>query len=475
MHPCSSGLRTKSRKICTTDTIGKIVRLAPRGLPTMPRLLIIQATGYRYRGLRVPYKLRKRKLVGAVIPYLAALAPKEWKVTLVDDATEEVDLNADVDVVAITIRTVTSLRGYAIADAFRQRGVPVLLGGPHTTFHAEEAAEHADAVCIGEAEEIFPKMLEDAAGGRLQKFYRRTQVASLEGMPTPRWDLLNPDKYVFYRPFVIQYSRGCPYICDFCAERRLNGDYGYRYRPTAEVVEDIKRCGSKHIFFAASQFAGDTDRAMELMEALIPLRIQWSTLFSAHYCLDMKFLNLAKRSGLLHVNTGIESINQHTLNTMHKSFNRASEYSQMFRMLSERDISYSLNFVFGSDADDETVFDATLKLLYEHKAQTAYFNILVPLRGTPLHQKFKDEGRLIDEENMERWPGLSCHFQPLHFSPEELVRRIAQIRRNFYSMTSAIRRLPLPYKNAHFASWNLHFLQRKVTANLDSMRDFTEF
>ena len=89
-------------------------------------------------------------------------------------------------------------------------------------------------------------------------------------MPMPRWDLLNPKKYVFYRPFVIQYSRGCPYICDFCAERRLNGDYGYRYRPTAEVVEEIKRCGSRHIFFAASQFAGDTERAMELMEALIP-------------------------------------------------------------------------------------------------------------------------------------------------------------------------------------------------------------
>ena len=87
----------------------------------MPRLLIVQATGYRYRGSRVPYKLRKRKLVGAVIPYLAALAPKDWTITLIDDATEEVDFNANVDVVAITIRTVTSFRGYEIADAFRQK------------------------------------------------------------------------------------------------------------------------------------------------------------------------------------------------------------------------------------------------------------------------------------------------------------------------------------------------------------------
>ncbi len=441
----------------------------------MPRLLITQATGYRYRGLRFPYKLRKRKLVGAVIPYLAALAPKGWEITLVDDATEEIDFNADVDVVAITIRTVTSLRGYEIAGKFRQRGIPVLMGGPHATFYSDEVAEHADAVCIGEAEGVFPKMLEDAAAGRLQKFYRREQVASLEGMPTPRWDLLNPKKYVFYRPFVIQYSRGCPYVCDFCAERRLNGDYGYRYRPTAEVVDEIKKCGSRHIFFAASQFAGNTERAMEFMEALIPLRIRWSTLFSAHYCLDDKFMDLARRSGLLHVNMGIESINQNTLKAMRKSFNKASEYTQMIRNLTRRDISYSLNFVFGSDEDDETVFDATLGFLHEHKAQTAYFNILVPLRGTPLHERFRAEGRLIDEENMERWPGLSCHFRPLHFSPDELVRRIMKARHDFYSTPSALHRLPVPYKNAHFATWNLHFLQRKVTAHLDSMRDFTEF
>jgi len=441
----------------------------------MPKLLITQATGYRFRDLREPYKLRKRKLVGAIIPYLAALAPQDWKITLVDDATEEIDFNADIDIVAITIRTVTSLRGYAIADKFRARGIPVIMGGPHATFYSDEVAEHADAVCIGEAEEIFPRMLEDAAAGRLQKFYRRDTPASLAGMPTPRWDLLDPKKYVFYRPFVIQYSRGCPYTCDFCAERRLNGDHGYRFRPAAEVVEEIRRCGSKHIFFAASQFAGNPERTMEFMEALIPLKIRWSTLFSAHYCLDEKFMDLAARSGLLHVNMGIESVNQSTLATMRKSFNRASEYARVIQNLKQRDISYSLNFVFGSDADDESVFDATLRLLHEYKAETAYFNILVPLRGTALHQKFKEEGRLIDEANMERWPGLSCHFKPLRFTPDELVHRIMKIRRDFYTTRSAMRRLPLPYKQSHFAAWNLHFLQRKVVAHIDSMRDFTEF
>lgn len=441
----------------------------------MPKLMIIQATGYRFRDLRVPYKLRKRKLVGAVLPHLAALAPKVWEVTLVDDATQDVDYDADVDVVAITIRTVTSLRGYEIAARFRDRNIPVVMGGPHATFYAAEIAEHADAVCIGEAEEVFPAMLEDAAAGRLKKTYQAERPAPLAGLPAPRWDLLDPRKYVFYRPFVIQYSRGCPYTCDFCAERRLNGDYGYRYRPTEEVVEDIKQCGSRHIFFAASQFAGNKAHAMELMEALIPLKVRWSTLMSAHFCLDEKFIDLAKRSGLLHVNMGVESIDQKTLHAMNKDSNRVRQYGDVIHNLTSRDISYSLNFVFGSDEEEEDVFGTTLEFLFEHKAQTAYFNILVPLRGTSVHEQFKADGRLIDEENMERWPGLSCHFKPLRYTPEELVHRVAKIRRDFYTLGSAARRLPVPYKEAHFASWNLHFLQRKVATHLDSMRDFTEF
>ena len=441
----------------------------------MPKLMIIQATGYRFRGLRVPYKLRKRKLVGAVLPHLAALAPKEWEVTLVDDATQDVNYDADVDVVAITVRTVTSLRGYEIAARFRDRNIPVIMGGPHATFYAAEIAEHADAVCIGEAEEVFPAMLEDAAAGRLKQIYRGERPAPLAGLPAPRWDLLDPRKYVFYRPFVIQYSRGCPYTCDFCAERRLNGDYGYRYRPTEEVVEDIKRCGSRHIFFAASQFAGNKAHAMELMEALIPLKIRWSTLVSAHFCLDPRFMDLAQRSGLLHVNMGVESIHQKTLHAMNKDSNRVGQYGDVIHNLTRRDISYSLNFVFGTDEEEADVFRTTLEFLFEHKAQTAYFNILVPLRGTLVHEQLKEDGRLIDEENMERWPGLSCHFKPLRYTPEELVHRVAKIRRDFYTFGSAARRLPVPYKEAHFASWNLHFLQRKVATHLDSMRDFTEF
>ena len=421
----------------------------------MPRLLIIQAATYRSRDDRRPLRIRKRKLVGAVMPYLAALAPPGWDITLTDDAIEEPDYAAPVDVVAITARMVTSLRAYEIADRFRARKVPVLMGGPHATFYSAEMAEHADGVCIGEAEEIFPGMLEDAAAGRLRQFYQREDAASLEGMPTPRWDLLNPKHYVFYRPFVIQQSRGCPYTCDFCAERRLNGDYGYRDRPVGEVVEEIRKCGSRHIFFAASQFVGHKGRTMQLLEALIPLKIRWSALFSPRFGLDAEFLDLAKRSGLLHVNMGIESISQNTLKSMRKEFNRSHSYEDMIGNLNKRNISFSFNFVFGADTDDHDIFPSTLKFLQEHNVPAAYFNVLVPLRGTPLYDRMKADGRIIDEPNMERWPGVFCHFHPLRMSGQELVGHVQKLQREFYSLRS--------------------MTQRKVALHSDSMCEFSEF
>ena len=440
----------------------------------MPKLTIIQATGYRFPHTRIPNKIRKRKLVGAVMPYLAALAPPEWDVTLVDDAVEEIDYDAPADVVAITIRSVTSFRAYEVAAEFRKRGVTVVMGGPHATFHAEEMGDHADGVCIGEAEEVFPQMLEDAAAGRLKQFYRRDTPADLAGMPMPRWDLLNPKHYVFYRPNVIQYSRGCPYSCDFCAEHRLNGDYGYRYRPTEEVVEEVKRCGSHHIFFAASQFAGNPRRTQEFMEALIPLKIRWSALFSPRFCLDGEFMDVAKQSGLLHVNMGLESIDRDTLGSMAKNFNRI-DVEAVIKNLRDRDISYSFNFVFGSDTEGTDAYGATAEFLLKHKVPAAYFNVMTPLHGTPLYDRMKADGRIVDEPNMERWPGVTCHFRPLRMTPGELIAVVKRLHCDFYSPRSMLRRLPLPTTFSRMASWNINFEQWKVARNIETMQEFSDF
>ncbi len=425
------------------------------------KLQIIQPTHYQSPSNRSLHKTRKRSVVNLTLPYLAALVPKDWDVTLVDEQLTDLDFSAPVDVVAISAWTMTSLRAYDIADRFRERGVTVLMGGPHTFFHEEEAAEHCDAVGAGEGEVIWPMMLEDAAAGRLKKFYRADKPHNLEHLPLPRYELIDPSHYGHFKTYSVQSSRGCPFKCEFCSERLYLG-HTYRYRPIQDVIEEIKFAKTKNILFADSNFAGNVPHTMELMEALIPLRLRWSALWSAHHCRNDRFMDLAKKGGLLHVNIGMESIDPKTLVSMNKKANKASEYKQILNGLRKRGISYSLNFIFGWDTETEDVFDTTLEFLRENKVPAAYFNILTPDKGTPLYDRMKEENRIIDIDDMGRWPGDKCYINPKNFSAEILEKRVRELYESFYSYPSMLSRLPLPITKANIASWVVNFEQRSV-------------
>jgi radical SAM superfamily enzyme YgiQ (UPF0313 family) len=425
------------------------------------KLLIIQPSYYRSKGDRSVLKARRRSVVPLTLPYLAALTPPDWEVTLVDEQLDAVPLETRFDLVAITCTTLNSFRAYDVADDFRRCGVPVILGGPHTCFHSEEAAAHGDAVGIGEAEPYWRTMLEDALHGRLAKVYRADAVPDLAGLPVPRYDLLNLDHYRPFRTFTVVSSRGCPFHCEFCSERFLLGE-SYRCRPVPEVIEEIKRCGSRSLFFGDSNFGGKRSRAMELMEALIPLRLRWSALWSAYLCSDAAFMNLAQRSGLLHLNIGLESINPETLSGMNKTFNKAHKYSEMLADLRRRGISYSLNFIFGWEGELADAFQATLTFLHENKVPVAYFNILTPVKGTPLYERMKQEGRILHEEEIDRWPGQLCHIRPPHGTPAAFEDQVRRLYRDFYSLRSMFSRLPLPLSPSSIASWVINFSQRRM-------------
>jgi radical SAM superfamily enzyme YgiQ (UPF0313 family) len=436
-----------------------------------PRLLIIQPTYYRNDNGNnggngsgsepALYKTRSRSLVGLTLPYLASLTPREWDVQLVDEQVEDVDFRANVDLVAVTTWTLNSSRAYDIARGFRDRKIPVIMGGPHTFFHAEEAAEHCDGVAAGEGEDVWPRMLADAAAGTLKKIYRASRFHPLQGLPTPRYDLMRLQRLRLFKTFSVQFSRGCPFKCEFCSERFYIGEQ-YRCRPAEEVVEEIRAIGAKNVFFADSMFAGKRLRAMELMEALIPLRIRWSTLWTTYVCRDEEFMDLATRSGLLHVNMGMESISQETLAAMNKRFNKVCDYDEILSSLRKRGISYSLNFVFGFDSENPEVFPATLEFLRRQKVPVAYFYILSPHKGTPLYERMKREGRLIDSEGMRRTPGNICDIKPTYCSPEELERSVQGLYDEFYTVPSIVRRLPKRLTKANLASWVLNFSQRRM-------------
>jgi len=437
------------------------------------KLLIVQPTHYRSSTDRSLHKTKKRSVVNLVLPYLAALAPREWDITLIDEQLEDIDFDAPVDVAAITSWTMNSIRAYEIADRFRERGVPVLIGGPHTFFHSEEAAEHADAVCIGEGEHLWPRMLEDAASGRLEKFYRSEQPCDLRSLRMPKYDLIDLKPFGFFKTFSVQSSRGCPFRCEFCSERLYLGE-SYRYRPSQDVVEEIKQIGAKNILFADSNFAGNLNHTMELMEALIPLRIRWSALWSAHLCKNDAFMDLAKKSGLLHLNIGMESIDSKTLVSMNKKANKAGEYRRILAGLRKRGISYSLNFIFGWDTETEDVFPATLEFLKQNKVPAAYFNILTPDKGTLLYDRMMQENRLTNTQDMGRWPGDRCFIKPRNYSAETLESSVRNLHNNFYSYPSMIARLPLPVTMGNIASWVINFSQHGVMRG-DSKENFDSY
>jgi radical SAM superfamily enzyme YgiQ (UPF0313 family) len=425
------------------------------------KLLIVQPSHYHSKTDRTVFKTRRRSLVPLALPYLAALTPAGWDITLVDEQVQDIDFDCRPDVVAITNWTVHSLRGYDVAREFRSRGIPVLMGGPHVWFHPEEAVEQCDAIGIGEGELIWKQMLEDAAAGRLQKVYRAPQMPSIADLPAPRWDLLDLKKYGPFKTFTLISSRGCPMQCEFCSERLYLGG-GFRVRPVEDIIRDIKACGSRNIFFGDSDFGGKRAHAMQLMEAMVPLKLRWSTLWTSFLCYDDEYMDMAKRSGLLHVNIGIESINPDTLKGMNKKFNKVDKYALMIENLRKRGISYSLNFIFGWDNETSQVFPATLDFLQREKVPVAYFNILCPEKGTMFYERMKQEERILRLEDIGRFPGEFCHLKPKNFTAQELEKNVQGMYMKFYNWKSMLRRLPMPVTQANIASWIVNMSQRSL-------------
>ncbi len=415
------------------------------------------------------YRTKKRSLVPLTLPYLAALLPREVEVQLTDEQTQALDFNAHCDCVFISVMILTSLRAYQIADQYRSKGIPVVMGGPHAFFYHDEILEHADAVAIGEGESIIPTLIQDLSCGRLRNVYRADRLHDLRNLPFPRHDLLDRRIFSRFRTVAVQTSRGCPYACEFCAERFYLGER-YRMRPIEDVIEEIRFTGSRQIFFADSTFAGKRSRTMELMEKLIPLKLRWSSLWNTHRVLDKEFMTLAKRSGLLHVNMGVESIKQETLDGMNKKTTKAHELSQVVKTLRDMDISFSINIIFGWDTDRREDFDATLNFINTHKVHVAFFNVFSPHKGTRIYEQFLAEGRFRDIKNMGRWPGIIAEIHPKHFTAEELEQGVIRLYRKMYSWSSMLRRLPLPLTRSAIASWFMNLSQRKMIASGTSFR-----
>jgi radical SAM superfamily enzyme YgiQ (UPF0313 family) len=363
------------------------------------------------------------------------MTPPDVDVQLLDENVEAVDTNADVDWVAITCMTASAPRAYRIADAFRQRNIPVVMGGIHPTVLPNEAAAHADAVVVGEAELIWREVLDDLAGDRLKPRYQCADYPDLAGLPSPRRDLLRGERYLTIN--VVQTARGCPNACSFCTVSAVFGRR-YRFRPVAEVTEEVRSLGG-WVGFVDDNITGHPRRAKELFEALIPLRIRWIGQADLTMAKDPELLSLAARSGCKAMFMGLESLSQENLRATGKSPNLGLDMGDAISKIHKSGIEIIGSFVLGLDADDPGVFARTVEFAQRHRLVAAQFSVLTPFPGTAVHKQFERDGRIADHD-WSHYTMSNVVFRPQHMTALELEQGQRYAYRRFYSIPCIVKR-----------------------------------
>jgi len=386
------------------------------------------------KGLRMPE---------LTLPVLAALTPPDIEVIVTEEEIEDITYKDRVELVGISYMTPLAERAYEIADEYRRRGAKVVLGGIHASALPEEASLHADAVVIGEAEDVWGPLIEDFRANRLKTIYQAAKPSDLRNLPIPRRDLLKQG--MTFSPYSIQTTRGCPFGCHFCSVTKFFGGT-FRYRPVEDIVREIESSDKDIWLFVDDNIVGNPAYATQLFRALIPLKIRWGGQSVLHLAKNKELLKLAARSGCLGLFIGFESLNELSLQSVNKAVNKVQDYEECARKFHDHGILVLASFVFGFDHDDKSVFEKTVDFLIKNKFVAASLPILVPYPGTRLYQKFEEEGRILTRD-WSKYDYGHVVFKPKLMEPEVLEEGARWAAGEFYSRTSTISRLAYNWRH----------------------------
>ncbi|MCM2279812.1 MAG: B12-binding domain-containing radical SAM protein [Oligoflexia bacterium] len=338
---------------------------------------------------------------------------------LIDESVDRVPLDFPADLVGISVMTGTARRAYALAEHFRGRKIPVVLGGVHATILPEEARPFADSLVIGMADGLWPQLLRDFREGKLRAEYREEKLASRYTtipIPAPRYDLQRKSGYMM--PYTIQATRGCMHSCDFCAVPVI---WGNRYirRPVGEVIRDIRSIPSKRFALNDVSPVDDVEYAKELFRAMIPLKKKWGGLSTTKVIEDPELFDLMVKSGCQYLLIGFESANSETLGSIAKRFNKPDHYAEVMRQMHQAGIIVQGCFVFGFDHDTRDIFRQTVERVQELKIDIPRYSIYTPYPGTRLFKRLEEEKRILSY-NWADYNTMNVVYRPKNMSPVEL-------------------------------------------------------
>jgi radical SAM superfamily enzyme YgiQ (UPF0313 family) len=401
------------------------------------KIKLIAPHEHREDALSSPFKLQRVNL-----PLLAALTPPGHTITIVEEAFSPDDIDQDVDLVGITVLTEFALRAYHIADTYRQKGVKVVMGGIHPTVLPDEALVHADAVVVGEAEGVWPRLVSEVASGQMQRIYRAGKMTNLQGLPNPRRDLLPGTKYQGYTriPIGVETSRGCPNDCEFCCIGQTLGQQ-YRVRPVQEVIAEIESIDSPHLFFVDDALGLNRKVAKEFFTQMIPLRRRWLAQGTVSLAEDLELLGLMRRSGCLGLLIGFESVQKATQNEVMKIKNLRIDFYEAMRRFHGEGFGILGSFVFGFDYENKDVFEQTLAFIMRCRMDVVQLRVLTPYPGTRLYKRLLSEERLFVRDWWLRgYPPDTLLFQPKGMTADELISGYARLNRQAYSLGAIMKR-----------------------------------
>jgi radical SAM superfamily enzyme YgiQ (UPF0313 family) len=410
--------------------------------------------------------------LAGLLAVAAAIPRDRYEVMLTDENIEEEDFDLACNLVGISAMTAYVNRGYEIADRFRALGVPVVMGGVHPSFMPQEALQHCDAVVIGEAELVIPKLLDDLESGSLAGTYRAEGLHPMVGINMPRYDLLKKNRYV--NTTFVQTSRGCHQGCTFCAEPLMNG-LKFRYRPVDEVVREVENCGSHNISINDADFFGTPERPKEVMRALIGRGVQWQAGVTSKLAQDDRMLELAARSGCTMLSIGFESISRDTLKSVHKHVNRPEQFAALVEKVHSYGIMVFGLFMFGFDGDDDDVFQATARFNIESDYDACAYSVLTPYPGTLTWYEMKKANRIVSFD-WEKYDQANVVYRPAQMTGDALRLGHIAAYETFYAPASIARRFPLfsKRKRLQWTIYNLFMKKGSATDRKDTVAAQTE-